>query len=1384
MSETTMKTHRLHRIRLVLAAALGLASLLICPSRAHAQTANVIQDTFTGATAQLPWQAFNGACLTAGNNTGAIPSCNYATTNSSGYYYQQQGANTLQTGLGSGIADAVGSGALRLTDGCVSGTCYYHQNGVIIDTTSYPSNAGIQVTFTTYTYGGDNSGGHGADGIGFYLLGATTSNGVSNTAGVSGGTVVPNYGSWGGSLGYDCSNTNSNYIGMAGAYMGLGMDEFGNFLNDSDNTSTGDQATTSNGGNGAEYQPGRIGLRAYGNVNLNALQSVNSNATTSDVQSTCQNGGSYQYSTTTNTYTYTYTYPPNNAYGTSATQTTYAYSPYPSNSTSSNDQQVCANTAPPATSYVPSSIGNTSGTPVSYSGALYYQTATAGTSTSTTSEVSVTGYNNAGNQHTENCTETKTVTPYTYTYTQAGATVSGNSTTGDGYTGPSQTGESGPFAAVTSGSTTSYYPITVNSNLVKSTTTTQTATFPDYAAIPGAFVNLPSSTPLANETATSRASATPISYKLQITQSGLLSLWYSYNGGTYNPVLTNSSITANNAPVPPNFLFGFGGSTGGSDNVHEITCFQVTPANVSASSAGVNVQQSGEIQTGTEVYLAYYHPNNWWGELDADSLVINSSGAVTIDSVSNWDASCVLTGGACTATDATAGTAQATRTLLTWDGVDGNGAVNFSNTGGFTSASDNTAWNQLGATEQGWLDAGDAHPTVTGPLRLAYLSGDRSNEVPSSNATSTQIFRDRNSVLGDIIDSSPVWVGPPSDAYTATWSDDLYPTATMPENATGAQTYPAFITAEAARLNVVYDGSNDGFLHGFRSGYFNSNGTLNQSGNDGEEVVAYMPQAVMQSIHNGTTATLDYANPQYSHNYYVDATPGYGDLFYNSTWHTWLAGGLGIGGNAIYVLDITNPSAGFTTSNVIGEWNPSTLTCTTDTTSSKCGNDLGETYGTPEIRRLHNGEWGIIFGNGFSSSTGHAAIYVMTFTSAGALDKVYYLDTGTGSSTNPDGIAYVSAVDLDGDHIADYVYAGDYYGNVWRFDLTSNVASNWHVTNYGTTTTPAPLFSTPTVTTTVCTVTTTPCPTASQETVATTQPITTQVVVASATPSASGAPYVMVEFGTGAFTPQTPSSPIEYAPGEQALYGVWDWDMGQSGTPGFGYAGLIGSSSAPTGTIAFNNTNFQVQTVTSQTASTTTGAVQGYRTVSNNNLCFTGSTCAVLQTNGTTTYQAGTQFGWYMDLPGYNGVTDYNTAGASSTTGVSQFINGANQTEQVIYNPIESEGAFIVSTTVPANNSPLTCTVEDAQGWTMGISPLTGGAFSDSFFANNSGQFINTPGAIVSGVALNGTGSPSVVLANGTPYLITQTVQGNGNAEQVNPPGGQIGGRLTWLQLH
>src|SRR5699024_9598532 len=109
------------------------------------------------------------------------------------------------------------------------------------------------------------------------------------------------------------------------------------------------------------------------------------------------------------------------------------------------------------------------------------------------------------------------------------------------------------------------------------------------------------------------------------------------------------------------------------------------------------------------------------------------------------------------------------------------------------------------------------------------------------------------------------------------------------------------------------------------------------------------------------------------------------------------------------------------------------------------------------IARMHNGQWAFIFGNGIESGES-AGVYIGLIDPSKGSISFKFLDTGVGSQSQPNGITYVEDVDLDGDHIADYLYAGDTRGNVWRFDVTSKNASNWHVSRFGGTSA-KPLFT-------------------------------------------------------------------------------------------------------------------------------------------------------------------------------------------------------------------------------------------------------------------------------------------------------------------------------------
>lgn len=890
----------------------------------------------------------------------------------------------------------------------------------------------------------------------------------------------------------------------------------------------------------------------------------------------------------------------------------------------------------------------------------------------------------------------------------------------------------------------------------------------DYAAL--SYSVLPAGLQIANESALYRGDGStaqltskygvPITYSLKITPQGLLTLSYSYDGGASQPVITGTNIVISNGVLPANVYFGFAASTGGSNNIHEIMCFQAIPQTTSQSSVSGNQKQAAQVVQGSQVYFAFYDPTTAAGSVTSVSLFIDASNNAYLAANANWDASCVLTGiGAAPATCArtsvpgpTAAEPPNTRTMLTY------------NTASSSTIGIPFEWSTLPTAYQTALDTGDGGaPTA---YRLNYLRGDRANEQNSlgQGALTATGYRDRISVLGDIIDSSPTWVGPPSAPYPTKWVD-AYNGGTMPENS--GQTYAAFTKLEQSRMNLVYSGANDGFLHGFRTGFYdavnNYVGIGNGTGfvgtfNDGQELIAYMPAYVLNKIQT-TTESNNYSSPQYGHAFDVDATPGVGEVFFNGNWHTYLLGGLGAGGAAIYALNITNPvdltiisDPVFAESNaaslVVGEWSTTTngsatsssLICTNTTSTvnsaSNCGYNLGNTYGTPQIRRFHSGNWGAIFGNGFGSSSGDGGIYVMLLNATTGKPTFYYLSTKTAGTSN--GIAYVTAADLDGDHVADFVYAGDLLGNLWRFDLTSSDPTQWAVTSYPGT--GGALYSTGG------------------------QPITTQVSVLAVNLTGNNQ-RLLLEFGTGQQIAQSNASAATYSTAQQSIYGIWDWNLAAwNAKTATAYAVLpFGGFAAPTGAVSASQLQLQAYSDVSSTG-------VDYRTFATNNaICWAGNT-------GCTTTAKG-QFGWYLNL-------DYGTSNASDVNSLPGSVKTAPVVyEQVIYSPVLVGDALLVNTTIPPAASYTTCFAATAGGYTMAINPSTGAAFPKTVFGNKTTTAFN-----YSAVALSGTGTPLVVstrvncTVNCNDFLVTQTVSGAPTATAVSLPTNIQGTRLTWIQ--
>lgn len=448
-------------------------------------------------------------------------------------------------------------------------------------------------------------------------------------------------------------------------------------------------------------------------------------------------------------------------------------------------------------------------------------------------------------------------------------------------------------------------------------------------------------------------------------------------------------------------------------------------------------------------------------------------------------------------------------------------------------------WSSLSSSEQTALNT-NSSGTVDGlgSLRLNYLRGDGTNELVNGGT-----FRNRQTTkLGDIINSAPQYVSNEDFGYP----DNLESVA-----------YSSFVSSKASRTPMVYVGANDGMLHGF-------------DGATGVEKMAYVPTKVYSNLSKLTAST-------YSHRYFVDGTPTIGDAFYGGAWHSVLVGGLNSGGQGIYALNVTDPTQ-------FSEGNASSLVMWEFTDAND--SDLGYTFSRPNIVKMADGSWAAVFGNGYNnteadgnaSSTGAAVLYIVNVQTGALIKKI---STGVGSSqdptgaSRPNGLATVTPVDVNQDGITDYIYGGDLFGNLWKFDVTSTSSGSWDVA-FHSSGVATPLFK-------ACGGTT-----CSSSNV---QAITTRVTVGYG-PNRVG---YMIYFGTGKYLESTDVNDLS----QQTLYGIWDKNDGTTT--------VSGRSVLLQQTILYEG---------SYTLQDGTSASQPLRVTSNNDYSSSPPT----------------QLGWYLDL--------------------------------------------------------------------------------------------------------------------------------------------------------
>ncbi|MEQ6886210.1 PilC/PilY family type IV pilus protein [Salicola sp. Rm-C-2C1-2] len=417
-----------------------------------------------------------------------------------------------------------------------------------------------------------------------------------------------------------------------------------------------------------------------------------------------------------------------------------------------------------------------------------------------------------------------------------------------------------------------------------------------------------------------------------------------------------------------------------------------------ASSSGVSFDVA-TIKEDALTFAASFDPASWSGDIQALPIIKEKDGDFTFPDT--------LDGGIWSAADQLdkPGFTNLDRTIIT--GSDGEGIA--------------FRWDKLDSAQKADLEAG---PGDNPQALLDFLRGARKQEG--------SMFRERASRLGDVVNSTPSYVGAPN----AGWPDQE-PYA--PKNSP----YSDFEFDQKDRTPVIYAGANDGMLHGFKA-----------TEDGGEEVLAYIPEYLYSDQPNQGLHAL--ADPAYQHQYYVDLPPRTQDVYVDGEWRTILIGGSRTGASGIFALDVTDP-AEFSESNAtdIALWEFS------DADDERLGRITQAPIITPAAWG-NNGQdvrWTVFLPNGYKSGSQSTGFFMLDF-EAGIQDgwskkAVNYVEFDTGFGAT--GLSPLKVLDTDADGIADRVYAGDLEGNLWAASSRNGWGSVYS-SGKGGNATPQPLF--------------------------------------------------------------------------------------------------------------------------------------------------------------------------------------------------------------------------------------------------------------------------------------------------------------------------------------
>ena len=729
----------------------------------------------------------------------------------------------------------------------------------------------------------------------------------------------------------------------------------------------------------------------------------------------------------------------------------------------------------------------------------------------------------------------------------------------------------------------------------------------------------------------------------------------------------------------------------------------------------------------------------------------------------------------------------------------------------------------LSASQGNLLDSGGKY----GNLILNYFTGYTTCEyqnVCSDNNNQKFSFRQRPALLGDLINSDPLFVGSEDFNYSSLPESSTSSYQTFVNNKSQVDASNNNSSTNKPRARMVYVGGNDGRLHGFEAGTWDNTANAFNYGH-GTEVFSYFPGSIIDSdLSLRAFNTFITNNPLY-HRYLVDGSPKAGDAYFSGTWHTVLLGTTGASppnagldpGGSLFALDITNPTnPTFAAGNVLWEFTSNgDLIDNGFYSNNWADGDLGTNLPQPSLARMQNGKWVAIVGNGYNSQNQFPVLYILDISLTPENPKFVIaklspcVSTGSinvnnnppSTITNPfclagvNGLSTPIAVDVNNDRKVDYIYAGDLQGNLWKFDVncsgtastqaatkgdylscqTSSAGTDWQVANGG-----KPLFV-------ACDKIATTCGIGDR------QPITAKPQVGSVGATQANAlysstqtkinPSVMVYIGTGSYLglcDLASSSSLgvtcpqqQQFQQQQTFYALWDQNQGTASTDN----SIAGRGSLLQQTILTPSSI--TQTDTNKTAVTNVRVTSAFSGLP----CYQTPPCTYQTTDKsgktTTGQQTTEQFGWYMDL--------------------STPSDPTMPSERSVSFPNLLNGNIVFTTQIPTSDP---CNQnKQASGWVMELNAINGNvpsnpAFLNIFGTNPSGNAPNNDLVSVNGASpMPPSGIQSTVGILKTPALIygqgvvhkyfggsTGPSASNAGIQMVTDPASTLG-RASWRQL-